>query len=56
MLQELLYNGGHFDAHITTLFQDIWLLGRAMCLLVPYIELTVSHSSVLIILAITIER
>jgi hypothetical protein len=36
--------------------QDIWLLGRAMCLLVPYVELTVSHSSVLIILAITIER
>jgi hypothetical protein len=54
--QELLYVGSHFDAHLTTLFQDIWLLGRAMCLLVPYIELTVSHSSVLIILAITIER
>jgi hypothetical protein len=27
-----------------------------MSLLIPYIELTVSHSSVLIILAITIER
>jgi hypothetical protein len=38
------------------ILQDIWLLGRVMCMLVPYIELTVSHSSVLIILAITIER
>ncbi len=57
MLQELLYDGIAIWCVLNkTMFQDIWLLGRAMCLLVPYIELTVSHSSVLIILAITIER
>ena len=31
-------------------------MGKAMCLLVPFIELTVSHTSVLTILAITVER
>ena len=36
--------------------QDIWVMGKAMCLLVPFIELTVSHTSVLTILAITVER
>jgi len=35
---------------------DIWVMGKAMCLLVPFIELTVSHTSVLTILAITVER
>eukprot|EP00090_Calanus_glacialis_P020817 TRINITY_DN32134_c0_g1_i1.p1 TRINITY_DN32134_c0_g1~~TRINITY_DN32134_c0_g1_i1.p1 ORF type:complete len:520 (-),score=78.63 TRINITY_DN32134_c0_g1_i1:357-1916(-) len=36
--------------------RDIWVMGKAMCLLVPFIELTVSHTSVLTILAITVER
>jgi len=36
--------------------RDIWVMGKTMCLLVPYIELTVSHTSVLTILAITVER
>ena len=31
-------------------------MGKTMCLLVPFIELTVSHTSVLTILAITVER
>ena len=31
-------------------------MGKSMCLLVPFIELTVSHTSVLTILAITVER
>ena len=38
------------------LCQDIWVMGKSMCLLVPFIELTVSHTSVLTILAITVER
>ena len=63
------------------MFQDIWVMGEAMCKLVPFIgehfyhhcchlpclsmarhsnwlilELTVSHTSVLTILAITVER
>ena len=45
--------------HLTTnetVMQDIWVMGKAMCLLVPFIELTVSHTSVLTILAITVER
>ncbi|XP_023341475.1 neuromedin-U receptor 1 [Eurytemora carolleeae] len=36
--------------------RDIWLMGKAMCHLVPFIELVVSHTSVLTILAITVER
>jgi len=36
--------------------KDIWVMGEAMCKLVPFIELTVSHTSVLTILAITVER
>jgi len=36
--------------------RDIWVMGEAMCKLVPFIELTVSHTSVLTILAITVER
>ena len=39
-----------------SLCQDIWVMGKSMCLLVPFIELTVSHTSVLTILAITVER
>jgi hypothetical protein len=31
-------------------------MGKAMCHLVPFIELAVSHTSVLTILAITVER
>ena len=44
------------DNLVKLLFQDIWVMGKAMCLLVPFIELTVSHTSVLTILAITVER
>ena len=36
--------------------QNIWVMGKSMCLMVPFIELTVSHTSVLTILAITVER
>jgi len=35
---------------------NIWVMGKSMCLMVPFIELTVSHTSVLTILAITVER
>ena len=45
--------GSHFPL---SLFQNIWVMGKSMCLMVPFIELTVSHTSVLTILAITVER
>lgn len=35
---------------------DAWIFGEAMCYFIPYIELAVTHTSVLTILAITVER
>ncbi|CAO1434753.1 unnamed protein product [Diamesa serratosioi] len=35
---------------------ETWVLGEEMCKLVPFIELTVAHASVLTILAISFER
>ncbi|XP_052744897.1 thyrotropin-releasing hormone receptor isoform X2 [Bicyclus anynana] len=35
---------------------ETWVLGRELCLAVPFIELTVAHASVLTILAISFER
>ncbi|XP_077292012.1 thyrotropin-releasing hormone receptor-like [Arctopsyche grandis] len=35
---------------------ETWVLGKEMCLAVPFVELTVAHASVLTILAISFER
>ncbi|CAG9794838.1 unnamed protein product [Diatraea saccharalis] len=35
---------------------DTWVLGKELCLAVPFVELTVTHASVLTILAISFER
>ncbi|XP_048001798.1 thyrotropin-releasing hormone receptor-like isoform X1 [Leguminivora glycinivorella] len=35
---------------------ESWVLGRELCLAVPFVELTVAHASVLTILAISFER
>ncbi|XP_060806910.1 thyrotropin-releasing hormone receptor isoform X2 [Amyelois transitella] len=35
---------------------ETWVLGRELCLAVPFVELTVTHASVLTILAISFER
>ncbi|XP_050681936.1 thyrotropin-releasing hormone receptor isoform X2 [Leptidea sinapis] len=35
---------------------ETWVLGKELCLAVPFIELTVAHASVLTILAISFER
>jgi len=35
---------------------DAWIMGKILCFSVPYVELSVSHTSVLTILAITVER
>lgn len=36
--------------------RDTWIFGKVMCKLVPFVELTVAHASVLTILAISFER
>ncbi|CAB4056298.1 unnamed protein product [Lepeophtheirus salmonis] len=36
--------------------KDAWILGKTLCYLVPFVELAMAHTSVLIILAITGER
>ena len=35
---------------------DAWIMGKAMCYLVTFVENSVSHTSILTILAITVER
>ncbi|XP_075986745.1 ecdysis triggering hormone receptor isoform X2 [Anticarsia gemmatalis] len=35
---------------------ETWVLGKELCLAVPFVELTVTHASVLTILAISFER
>nr|XP_032523526.1 neuropeptide SIFamide receptor-like [Danaus plexippus plexippus] len=35
---------------------ETWVLGKELCLAVPFVELTVAHASVLTILAISFER
>lgn len=35
---------------------EVWLLGEIMCKVVPYVETTVAHGSILTILAISFER
>ncbi|XP_022247855.1 growth hormone secretagogue receptor type 1-like [Limulus polyphemus] len=35
---------------------EVWLLGENMCKIVPFVELSVAHGSVLTILAISFER